>query len=132
MNHKLNTILIINKEPYLGDTITMTLEDEGFQCLQVNNTDEAYSFILKYKPMMILLDWVQSGAPSIDFIHRLKQNRLTCNTPILMLTSKNQASQNLIGLEAGADDYMTKPLSHRELIARLKAILRRSKPQFSL
>ena len=110
----------------------MTLEDEGFQCLQVNNTDEAYSFILKYKPMMILLDWVQSGAPSIDFIHRLKQNRLTCNTPILMLTSKNQASQNLIGLEAGADDYMTKPLSHRELIARLKAILRRSKPQFSL
>ncbi|MFT5717540.1 MAG: two-component system phosphate regulon response regulator PhoB [Oleiphilaceae bacterium] len=132
MPPKRNIILIINNEPYLGESITFALESAGFEWIRTNNTDEACSIILLRKPQLILLDWVVSGTTSIDFIKNLKQDKRSCHTPILMLTSKKESGQLLLGLQAGADDCMTKPFSYRELIARLKAILRRATPSLAL
>ncbi|MFT7184839.1 MAG: two-component system phosphate regulon response regulator PhoB [Pseudohongiellaceae bacterium] len=132
MSPKGHTILIVNNAPFLSEAITLTLESAGFEWLRANNKDEAYSIITQTKPLCILLDWIPSGTTYIDFIHNFKQDERSCNIPILLLTPKIHAEKIFQGLEAGADDCMTKPLSHTELIARLKAILRRTTPALAL
>jgi two-component system phosphate regulon response regulator PhoB len=131
MTPKRNIILIINNEPYLGEAMTFALESAGYEWIRTNNKDDVSSIIVHREPQLILLDGVIPKTFRIDVIKILNQDKRTCDTPILMLNSKKESGQILLGLQAGADDCMTKPLSYCELIARLNAILRRTSPKLA-
>lgn len=122
------TILIVDDEPPIREMIAVALEMAGYCCLEAGNTQQAYSLILDENPQLILLDWMLPSTSGIEFARRLKQDDRTCEIPIIMLTAKGEESNKISGLEAGADDYITKPFSPRELVARIKAVLRRTSP----
>ncbi len=122
-------ILIVDDEPSIRDMIAVALEMAGFECIEADNVKTAYSLVVDEQPNMILLDWMLPGTSGIEFARRLKRDELCSDVPIIMLTAKSEEDNKILGLEAGADDYITKPFSPRELVARLKAVLRRTTPQ---
>ncbi|MCP5325953.1 MAG: phosphate regulon transcriptional regulator PhoB [Oceanospirillaceae bacterium] len=122
-------ILIVDDEAAIREMIAIALEMAGYQCIEASNTQDAYSLIVDEQPSMVLLDWMLPGTSGIEFARRIKRDDRTAEIPIIMLTAKGEEDNKIIGLEAGADDYITKPFSPRELVARLKAVLRRSTPQ---
>ena len=128
MKQQGKTILIVDDEASIREMIAVALEMAGYNCLEASNTQEAYSIIVDESPHMILLDWMLPGTSGIEFARRLKRDERTSETPIIMLTAKGEEDNKILGLEAGADDYITKPFSPRELVARLKAVLRRATP----
>jgi len=104
----------------------MALDIAGFHCLEADNIQDAYTLVVDERPDIILLDWMLPGGSGLELLRRLKRNDTTRELPVIMLTAKT-AEDNLVqGLEVGADDYITKPFAPRELIARTKALLRRS------
>ena len=106
--------------------LRMALDIAGFRCLEADNIQDAYTLIVDERPDIILLDWMLPGSSGLELLRRLKRNDTTREVPVIMLTAKT-AEDNLIqGLEVGAHDYITKPFAPRELIARIKALLRRS------
>ncbi len=120
-------ILIIEDEPAIREMIVMTLEMAGFESLQAADVSEAHQQVVDHRPALILLDWMLPGDKSgIDFCRMLKNDVLLAEIPVIMLTAKSEEDSKVHGLDAGADDYMTKPFSTRELISRIKAVLRRS------
>ena len=123
--NKNNTILIVDDEAAIRDMLRVALEMADYHCLEAANTRDAHSIIIDEKPSLILLDWMLPGNSGIDLARRLKKDDLTASIPIIMLTAKSEEDNKIQGLEVGADDYITKPFSPRELIARLKAVLRR-------
>jgi two-component system phosphate regulon response regulator PhoB len=120
------TILIVDDEPAIRDMLRLALEMAGYHCLEAENAQQAYGLIVDHKPNLILLDWMMPGPSGIELARRLKREELTAEIPIIMLTAKGEEDNKIQGLEVGADDYITKPFSPRELIARLKAVLRRT------
>lgn len=121
------TILVVEDEPAINEMITTALEMSGFTCLQADNVSSAHHLVVDHRPDLILLDWMLPGSQSgIDLCRRLKKDELLQETPIIMLTAKGEEDNKVQGLDAGADDYITKPFSTRELISRIKAVLRRS------
>lgn len=123
------TILIVDDEAPIREMIALALEMAGFECMEAANTQEAHAHIIDRKPDLILLDWMLPGTSGVEFARRLKREDRTSELPIIMLTAKGEEDNKVQGLEAGADDYITKPFSPRELVARLKAVLRRTTPQ---
>ncbi|ODS23064.1 phosphate regulon transcriptional regulatory protein PhoB [Candidatus Endobugula sertula] len=121
------TILIVDDEAAIRDMLRIALEMEGYHCLEAVDAREAHSTIIDSPPSLILLDWMLPGSSGIDLARRLKKDELTTSIPIIMLTAKGEEDNKVQGLEVGADDYITKPFSVRELVARLKAVLRRIK-----
>lgn len=121
-------ILIVDDEPSIRDMIAVALEMAGFECLEAADAKEAYALVVDERPQMILLDWMLPGTTGIELARRLKRDDLCRDVPIIMLTAKSEEDNKILGLEAGADDYITKPFSPRELVARLKAVLRRTTP----
>ncbi|WP_201593199.1 phosphate regulon transcriptional regulator PhoB [Psychrobacter sp. Pi2-51] len=120
-------ILIVEDEPAIREMIVMTLEMAGFDSLQAADASEAHQQVVDHRPSLILLDWMLTGEKSgIDFCRMLKNDDLLAEIPVIMLTAKSEEDSKVHGLDAGADDYMTKPFSTRELISRIKAVLRRS------
>ncbi|CAM3643507.1 MAG: two-component system phosphate regulon response regulator PhoB [Psychrobacter glaciei] len=120
-------ILIVEDEPAIREMIVMTLEMAGFDSLQAADASEAHQQVVDHRPALILLDWMLTGEKSgIDFCRMLKNDDLLAEIPVIMLTAKSEEDSKVHGLDAGADDYMTKPFSTRELISRIKAVLRRS------
>ena len=120
-------ILIVEDEPAIREMIVMTLEMAGFESLQAADVSEAHQQVVDHRPALILLDWMLPGDKSgIDFCRMLKNDVLLAEIPVIMLTAKSEEDSKVHGLDAGADDYMTKPFSTRELISRIKAVLRRS------
>lgn len=120
-------ILIVEDEPAIREMIVMTLEMAGFDSLQAADVSEAHQQVVDHRPALILLDWMLPGDKSgIDFCRLLKNDELLAEIPVIMLTAKSEEDSEVHGLDAGADDYMTKPFSTRELISRIKAVLRRS------
>ncbi len=119
-------ILIVDDESSIREMIAVALEMAGFHCIEASNTQDALTMIIDESPQMILLDWMLPGASGIEFARRLKRDDRCDQIPIIMLTAKGEEDNKIQGLEAGADDYITKPFSPRELVARLKAVLRRS------
>ena len=109
--------------------IAVALEMAGYECLEADNTQDAHSIMIDKKPDLILLDWMLPGTSGIELARRLRRDEITANIPIIMLTAKGEEDNKIQGLEAGADDYITKPFSPRELVARLKAVLRRATPR---
>lgn len=120
-------ILIVEDEPAICEMITMTLEMAGYECLQAADVSEAHQQVVDHRPALILLDWMLPGDKSgIDFCRMLKKDEILSEIPVIMLTAKGEENNKVHGLDAGADDYITKPFSTRELVSRIKAVLRRS------
>lgn len=121
-NKEQKTILIVDDEQHIVDILVYNLEKEGYNTLQANDGLTAVDIALSKKPDLILLDIM---LPKMDGLAVCKRIRHTLNIPILMLTAKDEEIDKILGLELGADDYVTKPFSVRELMARIKANLRK-------
>lgn len=121
------TILVVEDEPAIREMIMTALEMAGFDCVQAEDVSSAHRQVVDHRPALILLDWMLPGGQSgIDFCRMLKKDELLSEIPVIMLTAKGEEDNKVQGLDAGADDYITKPFSTRELISRIKAVLRRS------
>ncbi len=120
------TILIVDDEAPIRDMLRVALEMANYRCLEAEDAQQAHSIIIDEKPHLILLDWMLPVTSGIELARRLKKDELTQAIPIIMLTAKGDEDNKIQGLEVGADDYITKPFSPRELVARLKAVLRRA------
>jgi two-component system phosphate regulon response regulator PhoB len=120
------TILVVDDEHAIADMICTSLELAGFHCLRADNAQQAHALIIDEKPDLVLLDWMMPGTSGLELARRLRRHELTARLPLIMLTAKGEEDNRIQGLDAGADDYITKPFSTRELTARVKAVLRRS------
>ncbi|MGI1679488.1 MAG: phosphate regulon transcriptional regulator PhoB [Cellvibrionaceae bacterium] len=120
------TILIVDDETAIRDMLRVALEMADYHVIEAENAQEAHSLIIDSTPDLILLDWMLPQTSGIELARRLKRDELTSSIPIIMLTAKGEEDNKIQGLETGADDYITKPFSPRELVARLKAVLRRN------
>lgn len=119
-------ILIVDDEPAIRDMISITLDLAGFKSISVESAQQAHVAIIDERPDLVLLDWMLPGGSGIELARRLKRDELTASLPIIMLTAKVSEDNKVQGLDVGVDDYITKPFSPRELVARIKAVLRRS------
>ena len=123
----METILVVEDEVAIRDMIVTALDLAGFHCLEAGDVSQAHHLVVDNRPSLIFLDWMlPNGVSSIDFCRRLKKDDTLNEIPIIMLTAKGEEDNKIQGLDAGADDYITKPFSTRELISRIKAVLRRS------
>jgi two-component system phosphate regulon response regulator PhoB len=118
-------ILVIEDEQSIRAMIRLALESADYIVKEAEDTKQAQRLIADQLPDLILLDWMLPAMSGVEFTKRLKQEKLTMSIPIIMLTAKAEEENKVIGLEAGADDYVIKPFSPRELIARIRAVLRR-------
>jgi len=122
------TVLIVDDEPAIREMIAIALEMADYDYLEAEDAREAHALIVDRHPDLILLDWMLPGTSGVELARRLKREESTAEIPIIMLTAKTEEDNKIQGLEVGADDYITKPFSPRELVARLKAVLRRTTP----
>jgi two-component system phosphate regulon response regulator PhoB len=125
------TILVVEDEPAIQELIAYNLKQAGHQPLRADNAEQAMNLVQNALPDLVLLDWMLPGLSGIDFARRLRTDRRTRTVPIIMLTARSDEQDKLTGLDTGADDYITKPFSPRELNARIKAVLRRRAPQMT-
>jgi two-component system, OmpR family, phosphate regulon response regulator PhoB len=124
-------ILVVEDEPAIQELIAVNLEHAGHQVLRAANVPEAEALIRQVLPDVVLLDWMLPGPPGLSFARQLRTDQRTRDIPIIMLTARAQEQDKVAGLDGGADDYVTKPFSPKELIARIKAVMRRRAPQFT-
>lgn len=124
---KKNKILIIEDDREIAELVNINLEDNGFEVEITGDGDEGYRKVTSEQYDLIILDLMLPGMDGLEICKKLRQENTT--TPLLMLTAKSEEFDKVLGLELGADDYLTKPFSIRELLARVKALLRRSKHQ---
>lgn len=120
------TVLIVDDEAAIREMIAVALQMAGYRCLEAENAQSAHAIVVDHQPDIILLDWMMPDVSGIELARRLKRETAYADIPIIMLTARSEEDNKIQGLEAGADDYITKPFSPRELIARLKAVLRRT------
>ena len=118
------SILVIDDEPAIRDMLQIALDAAGFKVGLAEDAKQAYPIIIDTPPDLILLDWMMPGTSGIELLRRLRRDEI--NVPIIMLTAKVEEASKISGLDSGADDYIAKPFSPRELISRVKAILRRT------
>ena len=118
-------ILIIEDEAAIRDMIRLSLEQAGYRVSGCADAETARREIVEWKPDCLIVDWMLPGDSGIDLVHWLRRQPGLQQIPVLMLTARSEEADTITGLEAGADDYMTKPLSLRELRSRIKALLRR-------
>jgi len=123
------TILVVEDEPAIQELVSYNLEIAGHRALRADNAEEALEMVRSEMPDLVVLDWMLPGMSGIEFARRLRADKRTQAVPLIMLTARADESDKLTGLETGADDYLTKPFSPRELTARVKAVLRRRAPQ---
>ncbi|MDD5108556.1 MAG: response regulator [Candidatus Omnitrophica bacterium] len=119
-------ILIVEDEKDIVKMLRYNLEKEGFKVIDARDGEDALDLAVRQHPDLILLDLMLPGMDGLEVCKALKKESKTGSIPIIMLTAKSQESDKVVGLELGADDYITKPFSPRELIARIKAVLRRA------
>ena len=123
------TILIVEDEADLRELVRYNLEAEGFRVSMAESGDEAVERIRDGVPDLILLDWMLPGLSGIELCRRWRSREETARTPIIMITARGEEEERVRGLATGADDYVVKPFSMPELVARIQALLRRSSPQ---
>jgi two-component system phosphate regulon response regulator PhoB len=120
-------ILIVDDEMPIREMIHTALDLAGYSCFEAEDARQAHQLIVDQRPALVLLDWMLPGGTSgIDLCRRLKRDESLSEIPVIMLTARGEEDNKVQGLDAGADDYMTKPFSTRELVSRIKAVLRRS------
>lgn len=123
------TILVVDDEPAIRDMIGTALDVAGYHSIEADNAQQAHAMIIDNRPDLVLLDWMMPGTSGVELIRRLQRDDITRNVPVIMLTAKTSEDNIVQGLDVGADDYVTKPFSPRTLVARIKAVLRRSEPE---
>ena len=123
-------VLIVEDEPPLVELLSYNLEKAGFQIHIARDGEEALLAVEERKPDLILLDWMLPYVSGIEICRRIRRNPETRNVPIIILTARGEEDDRIRGLEAGADDYVVKPFSPSELVARVRAVLRRTRPAF--
>ena len=124
-------VLLIEDDPSLTELIRYNLEHEGFEMACSADGEEGLTWATETPPDIVLLDWMLPNLSGIEICRRLRRHEKTANLPIIMLTARAEEADRIRGLDTGADDYITKPFSPRELIARMHAILRRIRPALS-
>lgn len=124
-------ILVVEDEPAIQELIAANLQLAGHSVLRAEDGKQALSHVRDAVPDVILLDWMLPGVSGIQLARRFRADERTRDVPIIMLTARSEEVDKVAGLEAGADDYVTKPFSPRELMARIKAVLRRRAPQMT-
>ena len=118
-----DTILVVDDEQRIVDLARMYLEQDGFQVTSATNGSVAKRMILADKPNLVVLDLMLPGMDGLEVCRRVREES---DVPIIMLTARSEDIDKIVGLELGADDYLTKPFNPRELVARIRAILRRA------
>jgi len=125
MTHR---ILVVEDEPSIAELIAINLTHAGYQVEKALQTEVAMNMMRDELPSLLILDWMLPGKSGVQFARELRANERTRALPILMLTAKSEESDKVLGLDSGADDFVTKPFSPKELVARVKALLRRQSP----
>lgn len=125
------TILVVDDESAIREMLGFILTQEGYNYQAAADAEQAWQRISVSRPDIILLDWMLPGVSGVDLARRLKRESSTRSLPVIMLTARDDEEDKVRGLNVGADDYITKPFSPTELIARIKAVLRRSAPLVS-
>ena len=123
------TVLLVEDEPAQREVLAYNLEAEGFRVMGAESGDEAVERIRDGVPDLILLDWMLPGLSGIELCRRWRSREETARTPIIMITARGEEEERVRGLATGADDYVVKPFSMPELVARIQALLRRANPQ---
>jgi len=121
-----NTILLVEDEPDIRDMLNFALSRAGYQVWEAETAEDAMHKLDGLLPSMVIIDWMLPGISGVDLARRLRRDEHTAQLPIIMLTARGEESDKLKSFESGVDDYIVKPFSPRELIARVKALLRRS------
>ena len=124
-------ILVVEDEPAIQELLALNIKQAGYNALRSLSAEHAQQLLRETLPDLILLDWMLPGMSGIEYARRLKSDNLTKAIPIIMLTARGDEYDKVRGLEVGADDYVNKPFSPRELNARIKAVLRRRAPQMT-
>jgi two-component system, OmpR family, phosphate regulon response regulator PhoB len=122
------SILVVEDDPALAELLRWNLESEGYHVRHTPDGEEALLLVKEELPDAILLDWMIENVPGIEVCRRLRRDKEAAKVPILMLSARGDEEDRIRGLKTGADDYLTKPFSPRELLARIEALLRRSQP----
>ncbi len=122
------TILVVDDEEPIRRMVCMALDLAGYQSMEAADAESAYRTIHDQRPDLVLLDWMMPDVSGVELARRLRREELTRDLPLIMLTARVEEGDRIHGLDAGADDYVTKPFSPRELMARIRAVLRRSTP----
>lgn len=127
----MTTILIVEDEPSIAELIAYTLKEAGWSSFVVSNTAAAWEFVQRRAPQLVLLDWMLPDRSGLHLLSRIRGDRQLQQLSVIMLTAKSMEEDKIAGLDNGADDYITKPFSPRELTAHIKALLRRKSPEFA-
>lgn len=125
------TILVVEDEPAIQELVVINLEHAGFEVVRAASAEEAETAIRAVLPDLILLDWMLPGRSGVSLARELRGDERTREVPVIMLTARVHEEDKVQGLDAGADDYITKPFSPRELLARVRAVLRRRAPHLA-
>ena len=123
------TVLIVEDEPAIIELVTFSLRETGWNVCSVQNVADAWNFIVQRAPHLILLDWMLPDQTGLRLLSRIRADRNLQGIPVIMLTAKSMEEDKVAGLNTGADDYVTKPFSPKELLARSRALLRRKTPE---
>jgi len=123
------SILVVEDEPAIAELVVFTLRSAGWNPVVVRNVADAWEFLQKNTPQLILLDWMLPDLTGLRLLARVRAERQWNGLPVIMLTAKSMEEDKIAGFDHGADDYITKPFSPRELIARINAMLRRKSPE---
>ena len=121
-------ILLVEDDASLVELVTYNLEKEGFDVVRTGDGEEALTLAEEEKPDLVILDWMIANLSGIEVCRQLRRQTSTANVPIIMLTARGEEGDRIRGLDAGADDYVSKPFSPTELVARIRAVLRRIRP----
>lgn len=124
-------ILVVEDEPAIQELLALNITQAGHNAMRALSAEHAQDLLRETMPDLILLDWMLPGTNGLEFARKLKSDAVTKAIPIIMLTARGDEYDKVRGLEVGADDYVTKPFSPRELNARIKAVLRRRAPQMT-
>jgi len=123
------SVLVVDDEPDIREVIRFALEGAGFHVYEAGHADEARKLLASETPDLMLLDWMLPGRSGLELAQQLKQSASTRSVPIIMISAKGEEEDRVKGLDTGADDYIAKPFSPREMVARINAVLRRVKPE---
>ncbi len=125
------TILVVEDEPAIQELLAVNLKHNGFLVVRAGSAEDAEAVIRATLPDLLVLDWMLPGKSGVALAKKLRGDERTRELPIIMLTARVHEEDKVLGLEAGADDYITKPFSPKELVARVRAVLRRRQPHLA-
>jgi two-component system phosphate regulon response regulator PhoB len=125
----MSKVLVVEDEMAIAELISINLRHAGYEVTIASTADQAQTLVDRVLPDLVLLDWMLPGASGVQLAKRWRGDARTRELPLIMLTARNEEADKISGLDAGADDYLTKPFSTKELLARMRAVLRRKAPE---